>query len=170
MTDEHQFRAGDAPTPFSASEIRNGCPEGRRVMIEYDEAGEITYLSTSFENCDDSAADFVNQPVDHDGKPTGDEQRFRAAWSDLQGHASFPDGVTSISRQSLTTPAGQFDCLLYTVTDGNDIKQLWFAVDRPGLPLATRETTGGEEVRRSTVISDTIVHAPPDQAENPHSP
>ena len=59
MTDDpHQFRPGDQPTPFSADEIRRGCPPGRTVRTLVVRAGQEPYVHvTRFSTGDGDGAD-----------------------------------------------------------------------------------------------------------------
>ncbi|MEX1038856.1 MAG: hypothetical protein WDZ96_08390 [Acidimicrobiia bacterium] len=148
---------GDAPAPFTAKEIRTGCPEGRRVTIRYvDPKGENTYRTTTFTACDEEGAMLAIQAVDAGGRPIGEASQFRATWDELQAHASFPTHQTTISREPLGTPLGDLDCLRYEVDDSVTIRILWFASDLPGLPVKTQEVDG-EAARLTSEMIENVV-------------
>jgi hypothetical protein len=153
--DPRMVDPGRAPTPFSAAEIRTGCPEGRAVTIRYvDSNGQVTYWTTTFTKCDETGTLLVDQEIDEQGKPIGEASRLRASWDELQAHASFPGEQTIISRETIATPLGELDCLRYEVDDGERLRILWFATDLPGLPIKTQEGEGEGARLSSEVIGN----------------
>ena len=110
---------GQAPTPFTAAEIRTGCSEGRAVTIRYVDSNRlVTYWTTTFTECDETGTMLVDQEIDEQGKPIGETSRVRASWDELQAHASFPGEQTTISREIMATPLGELDCLRTRSTTG----------------------------------------------------
>jgi hypothetical protein len=148
---------GHAPTPFTAAEIRAGCPEGRMVTVRnVDSNRQVSYWTTTFTACDETGTVLVNQAVDGEGSPVGEARRFKTTWDELQGHASFPAGQTTVTQEPIATPLGQLDCLRYEIDDGESIRTLWFATDLPGLPIKTQEAEGEEARLSSEVVGNTI--------------
>lgn len=146
---------GRAPTPFTAAEIRTGCPAGRRVTVRHVDANlQSSYWTTTFAECDEAGAVLVNQEIDEQGKPIGQSSRFAATWDELQDHASFPVEQTTITRESITTSLGERDCLRYDIDDGERIRVLWFATDLPGLPIKTQEGEGLGALLSSEMIGN----------------
>jgi hypothetical protein len=78
----------------------------------------------------------------------------RQRWADLQAHAAFPADRTTIERQRLKLPTGPADCLLYTVTEGDVVRRLWFDTARPGMPVRVEAMAGGVVTSVSTVVAD----------------
>jgi hypothetical protein len=146
--DSQRLRVDHLPTPFSAAEIRAACGPGRRNRFRVtDEAGsrEVTWW---FEDGDDEGATIV-RTVSDGATP----ERHRAAWIDLQRHASYPESSTSLLRGSATTAAGVFEGWVYErrVTD-SEIEKSWFARDLPGPPVLQVTLRNGAEVYRSELI------------------
>jgi hypothetical protein len=56
--DPHVLAPGRAPTPFTAEEIRDGCPAGRTIRLRVDMVGQA-----SFQRCSRFAEDLPGMPV-----------------------------------------------------------------------------------------------------------
>lgn len=146
MTDSHVMKPGHAPTPFSAAEIRAGCPSGRRVVTRIsDETDETATTVTVFRDVDEHGAIFVTAAGSH-----------RVRWEDLQGHASFPAADTTITAETIETPLGELTCMLYTVTRPTETHRFWFAHEHPGMPIRTEVSREGQIVSTTEVIENTI--------------
>lgn len=155
--DPHVLAPGQAPTPFTAAEIRDRCAVGKtiRVLVEID--GESPYQRvTRYVECDDAGAAIERSAVALDGSPVGDPETDRVTWLDLQGHASFPVDDTTIESERIETALGDLDCLRYTVRDGESDKVLWFAKDLPGMPVRFLIRTGGKVVMSTSVVESTL--------------
>jgi hypothetical protein len=137
-----------APTPFTAEEIRLGCPDGRVTTYKIEIPGKPVHFEvTTFVNGTKETAGFQMIMLDKDGNPMGKKRTATAKWTGLQAHASFPASNTTITQTTYTTPAGTFDCLLYTVKGEKEGKPLiskyYFAKSLPGPPIYfTQETDG----------------------------
>ena len=165
MTHSRIVDPGHAPTPFTADEIRMGCPQGRQVTVVHlgpDETSE--YWTTTFAKTDQETALLINQQVGEDGQPLGGASELVATWDELQAHASFPAINTTISEVEVATPIGQMHCLLYEVTDGPTTKRLWFAKSLPGLPIKTTYLKDDRAELETVVVRDTQAE-PPDYSD-----
>ena len=134
--DPHVLAPGQAPTPFTAAEIRDDCAVGKvvRVLVEID--AEPPYQRvTRYVECDDSGATLERSDLALDGTSLEDPEIDRVTWLDLQGHAAFPADDTVIASETIDTPLGELDCMRYTVQDGPSEKVLWFAKGLPGMPV-----------------------------------
>lgn len=127
MSDPHVLGEGLAPTPFTAAEIRTGCPDGHTLRVRTTSAGVVSEATHRF---DDGDADGVT--ISH-LSDTGSHSA-RVAWLDLQAHASFPEDRTTISTEVITTEIGELDCLRYDV-EGEPAMTFWFALAHPGMPV-----------------------------------
>jgi hypothetical protein len=149
-----------APTPFSASEIRDGCPTGSwrsyRLSVLGPQGWSVTRQVTRFANSTADATDMEAFAVDADGNRVGEVQKAEASWSELQAHASFPQSATSIERVPVTLDCGQFDTWLYLVDSFEDgrrkEKRIWFALHLPGPPVYMEEWLDDELVFRMTLV------------------
>jgi hypothetical protein len=153
--DPHQFRPGDHPTPFSAAEIREGCPPGRTVRTLVVRAGQEPYVhvirfSTGDE--DGGEQDLWNETPD--GTRLTETETAHSVWRELQGHASMPADRTTVIEEEIETPAGRFACLRYTRTDEDRVGIFWFAKSAPGMPLKFEQMVDGKTVFSSTTLSD----------------
>ncbi len=158
--EKNRMKPDHAPTPFSAAEIREGCPNGRTTKYRIEMAGKPGVFQVStFVNGDREATSFEAITLDMKGKQVGEKQTARAKWEELQAHASFPQAMTRISTESHTTPAGTFDCWLYVVTSEKEgkkeVKRFWFAKSLPGPPICCEQTVNGNRVFRMTLVENT---------------
>ena len=144
MSDPHILREGDAPTPFTAVEIRDGCPAGRIVTSITSEDGQETVSTTTFVEVAQYGA-----VLEIDGS------QHRVKWTDLQMHASFPEADTLIREETITTGLGTFECLLYEVNRADEVHRFWFARDLPGMPIK-RETVAAETVVSTTTVVSNV--------------
>ena len=156
MTDDpHQFRPGDQPTPFSADEIRRGCPPGRTVRTLVVRAGQEPYVRvTRFSTGDGDGADQELWTETPDGTRLTETETGHSIWRELQGHASMPAASTRIEEETIDIPAGRYACLRYTRVDGDTVDTFWFATSAPGAPMRLEQRVGGELVFSSTAIED----------------
>ena len=96
--DPHLLAPGRAPTPFTADEIRRGCPQGRTIRLLVEEEGEQPFFRTNrFVQCDDEGATIEYTRSTIGGEPFGAVVADRTTWLELQAHASFPAHQTEIS-------------------------------------------------------------------------
>lgn len=155
--DPHVLAPGQAPTPFTADEIREACPVGRTIRVRVDAAGEPSYHRVSrYVECDQAGALLERSRLSLDGERLGEPELDRVTWLDLQTHASFPVEATTIEPERIETEIGELDCLRYTVRDGADERVFWFARDMPGMPLRTQASTNGQVVTATSVVERTI--------------
>jgi hypothetical protein len=134
--DPHVLAPGRAPSPFTADEIRRGCPPGRTIrLLVATASGDAWERVNRFTDCDDEGAVIESWRVGSDGRPAGPVERRRSTWLELQGHASFPSEVTSIEPETIELPVGAVECLRYTVDSGPGAVTFWFSVAHPGMPV-----------------------------------
>lgn len=153
--DQHQFRPGDRPTPFSADEIRAGCPPGRTIRTLVVRAGEEPYVRvTRFSTGDEDGGDQAFWNEAPDGTRLTEPEAAHSTWRELQGHASMPADRTTMTEEEIEIPAGRFACLRYTRTDDDGVSSFWFAKSAPGMPLKFERVKDGKTVFSSTTLSD----------------
>ena len=123
--DPHVHAPGRAPTPFTADEIRAGCPTGRTIRLRVDVVGETAFHRVSrFVECDQAGATLEHSRLSLDGSPLAEPEVDRVTWRDLQAHASFAADRTTIESERIETAIGLLDCLRYTVRDGTHRRRL----------------------------------------------
>jgi hypothetical protein len=155
--DPHQLRPDHHPTPFSAEEIRRGCPSGRTIRMRVERPGsEPVVRVTRFLDGDAESAEFEVWTETTEGRRLDEIERGGARWLDFQGHASMPTADTAITAETVEIPAGEFDCLIYTRTDGDKVDTFWFARSAPGMPLKYETRVNGELVSASVAIENTM--------------
>ena len=154
-TDPHQLRPDHLPTPFTADEIRVGCPPGRTVRSLVIRAGSEPYVRvTRFVSGDADGAEQESWTETPDGARLTEPERGRSTWLEYQEHASMPAAVTDISEEEIDIPAGRFACLKYTRRDGDSVSTFWFARSAPGMPLKFETRVGAELLFASTAIEN----------------
>jgi hypothetical protein len=156
--DTNRVRPDHLPTPFSASDIRFGCPLGRTIQLRSEApGGELTFRRIRFVEVDVDGAVQEFQATDATGLPIGEPTRRRSSWLDLQQHASQPASATAIDEVDLASPFGIEACWRYTVSGSDECVTFWFAKGRAGMPVQVEQRAGGELVSRSLVIADEVV-------------
>jgi hypothetical protein len=153
--DPHVLGPGLLPTPFTADEIRDGCPDGRiiRLLVEVD--GQEPFLRTNrFIGGDAEGSTIESQRLTVDGQPLGDVEAGRTTWGQLQAHASFPAATTTRTAETIDTPLGSKSCLRYAKTDGATVSTFWFATSAPGMPIRYQSEESGRVTSRVTMIED----------------
>ena len=157
LEDPHVLERGHAPTPFTAEEIRGGCPAGRSMKVRVDAPGEGSfYRVTRFLECDEVGAVVQRQRLALDGSPIAPPEGDRVTWRDLQAHASVPADATTIDTESIQTAIGKLDCLRYTVSDEDGQNVFWFATALPGMPVQYLTRANGQVVALVSVAESVL--------------
>jgi hypothetical protein len=155
--DENRIRPDHLPTPFSAADIRAGCPIGRTITLQTEApGGELTFRQIRFVEVDADGAVQEFQSTDASGVPIGEPTRHRSSWLDLQQHASQPASATVLDEVDLALPFGTEACWRYTVDRPDECVTFWFAKGRAGMPVQVEQQVGGQLVSRSVVIADDV--------------
>jgi len=153
----HVLESGRAPTPFTADEIRAGCPAGRTIRMRVDTEGETPFLRVRrFVSCHEAGAVLEQSRQSLDGVALSVPEAGRVTWRDLQAHPSFPVDATTIEDETISTAIGELGCLRYTVRDGATEEVFWFAKDLPGMPIQHVTRVGGDVVATVSVVDNTI--------------
>jgi hypothetical protein len=141
-----------APYPFTAAEIRAGCPLGRVIDYRIEKVGESARSERwAFAPVGEDSVTITTTALDAQGNPTGVPETQTAKWTELHEHAHFPRAATQLSEESLTVPAGTFAVLRYVVTKEDDVKTLWFAKTLAGPPVKLEATHSGQTVMTMTM-------------------
>jgi len=153
--DPHQLLPDHLPTPFTASEIRAGCPAGRTLRYLTERAGqEPSIRVTRYVAVDPEGTTQESWLESEDGVVVGKPEPERSTWLELQQHASFPAAITERNEETIEIPAGRFDCLRYTRTDELGTWRFWFARDLPGQPVRFANDVAGQVVFSATLLED----------------
>ena len=153
--DPNIVQPGHAPTPFTAAEIREGCPAGRSVGMLIEPRDGDPYLTiNTFVTVDDESADTEVKSLTMDGEEIDPPVQMRTKWEEFQAHASFPEEQTEIAVETLDTSMGELRCKKYTVTDGPTSDSYWFAVEKPGMPVKVETVAPGGVAYRMRMIND----------------
>ena len=155
--DPHLLAPGRAPTPFTADEIRDGCPAGRTIRLRVDVVGGPSFQRRNrFVECDELGASIERCQLSPDGSVLAEPEVDRVTWRDLQDHASFRADDTTIVAERIETEIGPLDCLRYTVREGTTEEVFWFAKDLPGMPIRYVTREDGQVVTTVTVVANTL--------------
>ncbi len=155
--DPHVLGPDLAPTPFTADEIRAGCPDGRRIRMAIEVDGELVgYRTNRFYAVDRDGASLESARFDASGVQDGPSEAGRVTWLELQRHAAFPAARATIEPETIETPMGPLECLRYSVPgdDGTDV--FWFARAIPGMPIRYETIADGRVRVRVTVIENEL--------------
>ncbi|WP_076262386.1 hypothetical protein [Intrasporangium flavum] len=145
----------NAPTPFTAGEIRAGCPDGRTITLLVEPAGGEPFRRVNrYRDGDADGVTVDRWTLGPDGAPAGEVEATRSTWLELQAHASFPEEVTTVTRETVTLPLGEVETLRYRVGTGADAATFWFAPAHPGMPVRYESPSATGGVDRTTVESD----------------
>jgi hypothetical protein len=151
----HRLQPDHLPTPFSAAQIREGCPAGRTIRMREEAPGEAaTFRSVRFVEVDADGAVQEFQVTDAEGQVLGEPSRRRSTWLDLQHHASQPADATTVDEVVLPLAFGEFDCWRYVVQRPGAELRFWFAKALPGMPVQVEEWVDGILAGRSTMVSN----------------
>lgn len=146
--DPRRLKPGDAPTPYTADEIRKACPEGRTDVFRVEDFGPVKLKTQKFGAGDEEGTTIEIAITKEDGTPLG-SKTMTATWKELQSHASFPEKDTKITEETIEVPAGKFECWLYTVQkregDAATIR-MYFAKKLPGPPVKMTSEELGKTV------------------------
>lgn len=146
--DPYRLHPDHMRTPFSAAEIRAGCPVGRVSIFRMDSNGQRALQVFHFLTNDEKGADFEVAMLSPDGKQQIQQSKSRSTWVQFQSHASFAKDITTRSEARITTPAGTFDCWRYLVVERKpgktSEKRLYFAKRIPGPPIKMTTHVNGK--------------------------
>jgi hypothetical protein len=136
-----------APYPFTVYQLKAGCASGRTIRYRFDSPTTGVKLERwTFLDIDPKTTEVTTTTYDEEGRQVGQPEVKRAQWAELHEHARFPYATTVITNEPITLPAGTFDAMRYVVTDGDQVKTLWFARKLPGPPVKMEITKGGRTV------------------------
>ncbi|WP_028785280.1 hypothetical protein [Terracoccus sp. 273MFTsu3.1] len=158
MSDPHVLAPGTAPTPFTADEIRAGCPDGRTITLLVEPADGPSWQRVNrFVDPDEDGATLQRWRIGPDGHREGEVEEGRMTWLQLQGHASFPVSAVTVTPDTVELPLGTVDALRYAVDDGEGgVATFWFAPAFPGMPVRyeTPAEDGGTD--RTTMVRNEL--------------
>jgi hypothetical protein len=153
--ESHRLQPDHLPTPFSAAQIRDGCPVGRTIYMREEVAGAApSFRRIIFTEVGPDTGAQELQATDADGMPIGEPAPASSTWLALQRHASQPADATTVQEVALTLPFGDFDCWLYTVRRADAELRFWFAKELPGMPVQIEEWVDGALAKRSLMIAN----------------
>lgn len=133
--DPYVVAPGLLPAPFSAEEIRAGCPEGRTLRLRVTAPDETSYFRKSrYTACDAEGVTIDTWRVDEHGLPVGEIHSERSTWQELQENASFPADQTVVENTQVVLAMGTYPCRVYTV-GGPSGPRFWFVDSFPGMPV-----------------------------------
>ncbi|MEM9071908.1 MAG: hypothetical protein AAGE52_25590 [Myxococcota bacterium] len=139
----------NAPTPFTAAQIRDACPPGRVDTFRL--SAEAT-MQMAFGEHTATGVRFTTTVTA--GSQAAEPEEGEATWEELRLHASYPAEATTIAEETVETPAGSFRALHYTVVDADaqTTTHAWFAHERPGPPVRHRVENAAGEVMSEMIL------------------
>src|SRR5436190_5223116 len=105
-----------ADSPFTADQIREATKTGRsyRYRIETPRGKEIHILT--FGGVEDAHTELKTRTETEDGKEI-DANTKRVTWEEIRRIAAFPKAQVTMSEESISVPAGNFETIVYLVKD-----------------------------------------------------
>lgn len=165
---DRQLKPDHHPAPYTAAQIRAGCPDGRSSTYRLEIYGEEMLQRWRFDLGDAEGVTWTAQRLKPDGTPEGEPRAQRHEWVSLQAHASFLAAETQVRDETIETPVGTFACMRYTVTrskvvmgevDGKTVNtpsvsvtDSWFAYALPGPPVKQEEHVDGRLVSSMELV------------------
>lgn len=145
-----------AETPYTAAQIREATPAGRRIVLRVEEPGKPNLKRVlEFAAPSASGVDVRASTLDEAGKVV-ETSNDHATWEELRSHAAFPKGKVDIKHRTVSVPLGTLMCTVYTVTgDGPEpeVTTFYFAETLPGPPVFYYVEKGGKRLRATTMES-----------------
>lgn len=146
-----------APYPFTPEQIRLANPP-KTVLVHRMEGAAGTFLQTmSFlRPANEERTSIQIKRMNENGRTISQPEESTATWEELRDHASFPAARTVRTQDRVETPAGTFDCWLYTVEGENPdnpvFARFWFALDQPGPPVVYETEQDGRVLTRMVLL------------------
>lgn len=152
--DEAQTSADPAiaPIPYTAEAIRQYHKPGTTLEYERHIGNKITRITFHWTGRDEEFGTYEHVRRSAQGDLL-ESNTFRVRWEDLRQHAAFPAAQTQIEDEFLDGPAGRWDCMHYTVTDGTKTEHFWFAKSKPGMPVLIRIEQGDQVLSTMELLS-----------------
>ncbi len=131
-----------AATPFTADDIREANPDGRRLLVRTRLGGLVTFHCDSFAAGDADGCALTQVVTDASGTPVDEPRTAKVTWRELQEHAAFPAAATTIASERIATPLGELECMRYEVRREAGTATFWFAPEHPGMPVRYETADG----------------------------
>lgn len=146
-----------APAPYTAAQIRDGSPTGRRIVYKVEEPDKPAKKHVmEFIKSDAAGAEVRSFDTDEKGAPI-DLKTMRATWEELRSHGEFPKDKVEIKHRTVSIPIGTLECQVYKVAgDGKeaDTVTYYFADTMPGPPVFFYAEKGGKRTLTHTMESN----------------
>lgn len=149
---------GVARPPSTAEEIARAHPPGTFTLYRLSESDAQAFLQrTEWVEATDDGCTMTVTAMSEDGTPLGEPQTRSAKWWQLRNHAVFPEQAVTITSDSVSIEAGDFDCSLYEVdTPGPDgvagRMRMWFDEESAGSPVLFISEAGGRVASRMELV------------------
>ena len=149
----NRLTPNDLPTPFSADEIQAAATPGAFRKFRNQAPSGSRLQTMTFLQGDGSGAPVEGLVTDEAGNELNRVISAATSWEEFQGHASYTELGTTLTRGLVHVPAGSFDCWIYTTVDqtGADVETS-FALDLPGPPVLVVTTRKGAPVMRIELV------------------
>jgi len=132
------------PTPYTAEQIRDATRPGRAYTWKLEQSGQPAIeRTTTFARVDSDGAEIVS------GAATK-----RVTWEELRQHAAFPRAQVTTRDETVTVPAGTYDCIVYVVNDAaaGEVSTFYFSKAMPGAPVLFFTEKSGVRLLTNTLI------------------
>lgn len=126
--------------PWTADEIKKSVKKGSSMLFKNEQTmGEkttVTYTKVEITAVTDEGYTLKNTNLDSDKKEVGTPSEKTEKWADYMAKMKFTKADTTVTEGSVETPAGKFDCKVYTQVQkrgrGELTVKFYFPKDKPG--------------------------------------
>ncbi|MBK8254234.1 MAG: hypothetical protein IPK82_16395 [Polyangiaceae bacterium] len=143
-----------AAAPYTAAEIRDNWPTGKKVVFRVVEDGKPeTVRTVEFVKSDSAGAQIRMTETDTKGAVirSGDST---ATWEELRSHGEFPKDKTTVTQRTTVSPMGTLECTVYKVEEGEgQVHTYHFAKKFPGPPVLHFVEKGDKRIMTATMES-----------------
>jgi len=141
-----------APFPYTPEAIHAYCAPGTAVTFEVHAGESVSRLAFRWTGGDERTAEYDQVVSDAEGRVL-ETSSERTAWVELQRHAAFPGGATTITEERIEGPTGPWECWHYTVRRDGNVEHYWFAKHKPGPPVRVRIERDGMPVQTMEMVA-----------------
>jgi hypothetical protein len=145
---------GVFPAPFTAAQIRDATRPGRTYVFRVESAGKPTVIrSIEFTRVDGDRAEMTAAVKDESGAVLRALPPKAVTFEELRSHGEFPRAAVTTAEETITVPAGRFECLVYRVQEQDgSVSRYFFAKDMPGAPVLFYTEKDGARLMTSTLL------------------
>lgn len=146
--------------PWTTDEIKKSVKKGATMLFKNEQVmGEKTttnYTKMEFTAVTEEGYTSKSTNLDAEKKEIGKPKEKTEKWADYMAKMKFTKADTTVSEESIETPAGKFDCKVYTQVQkrggGEMTIKFYFPKDKPG--MLAKVTGEGNGFKMTQVLEE----------------